>query len=275
MIRLQDVTFAYGAGPPVLEGVDLTVAPGEMVALVGPNGSGKSTLARLLNGLLLPARGRVLVGGLDTRKAADRREIRRRVGLVFQDPDSQLVASTVAEEVAFGPQNLGWPVAEIRRRVEEALVAVGLAGLEEREVHTLSGGQKQLLAVAGVLAMRPAVLVLDEPASMLDPAARGRLWEAVGRLHREAGLTVVLITHQAEEAARAGRVVVLREGRVVQEGTPQEVFAGPAGWAEDLDLPPLAELARLLREAGLQSVPPFPQDVEEMVKGLCTCNWTR
>lgn len=229
LIQVRGLAHTYHVGTPeavpALLGVDLDVRAGECVALVGGNGSGKSTLAKHLNALLLPTEGHVVVDGFDTADPEAVWEIRRRVGMIFEHPDDQLVAAVVEEDVAFGPENLGLPPAEIRARVDAALHAVGLQALRRRAPHLLSGGQKQRVAIAGVLAMAPKCLVLDEATSMLDPEGQREVMEVALRLCRGDGLALVLITHAMEEAALADRVVVLAEGRVALEGPPAEVFA--------------------------------------------------
>nr|PZN44683.1 MAG: energy-coupling factor transporter ATPase [Bacillota bacterium] len=273
-ILVRDVTYRY-PGPPggepvlALDRVGFRVYRGEFVAVLGRNGSGKSTLARLLNALLLPQEGEVRVDGLDTRDPANLWAIRDRVGMVFQNPDNQIVAAVVEEDVAFGPENQGLPPEEIRRRVEEALAAVGLTALRDRPPHLLSGGQKQRLAIAGALALRPACLVLDEPTAMLDPRGRAEVMATVTRLREEAGVAVVLITHFMDEAARADRVVVMDRGRVVLEGSPREIFAQADRLrALHLDLPPVVALAAELRAAGVP-VPPGILTLDELVEALC------
>jgi energy-coupling factor transport system ATP-binding protein len=256
-IEVHDLTYVYRPDTPqavrALDGLSCVIRAGEFVGVVGGNGSGKSTFARHLNALLLPTAGRVVVDGLDTRDRAAAWEVRRRVGMVFQNPDNQLVASVVEEDVAFGPENLGLPPAEIRRRVDEALEAVGLAGLRRRAPHQLSGGQKQRVAIAGVLAMRPACIVLDEATTMLDPEGRAEVLATVEALHRRDGITVVLISHALEDVVAADRVVALDAGRLIADGPPAEVFerldAAPGG---RLDAPPVVRLARELRQAGLR-----------------------
>ncbi|HEY8487064.1 MAG TPA: energy-coupling factor transporter ATPase [Limnochordales bacterium] len=272
LIRIEGVRFRYGpspAAPWVLDGVNLEVYPGEMVAWVGPNGSGKSTLARHLNGFLLPQEGRVVVAGMDTRDEGCLWAIRRTVGMVFQNPDNQLVAATVEEDVAFGPENLGLEPAEIARRVEQALEWVGMTPWRHHPPHQLSGGQKQRVAIAGVLAMRPACLVLDEPTSMLDPQGREEVLATLQSLRRQHGLAVVYITHRMGEAALCDRVVVLHEGRVALQGTPREVFRhGPQLLEWGLELPAAAQVAVELRRLGV----PVPEDVlspQELVEALC------
>lgn len=273
-IEARDVRFQYPAAPgadPVvaLDGVGLTVARGEFVAVVGRNGSGKSTLARMLNVLLRPAAGQVRVDGLDTADPANLWPIRDRVAMVFQNPDNQIVAALVEEDVAFGPENQGLPPEEIRRRVEESLAAVGLTPLRDRPPHLLSGGQKQRLAIAGALALRPACLVLDEPTAMLDPRGRAEVLQTILRLNQTAGVAIVLITHFMEEAARADRVVVMDRARVAMTGAPAEVFRQAAALRDlQLDLPPALLLAEQLRAAGV----PVPADVltlDDLVEALC------
>ncbi len=259
LVIVEAVHFQYrGRGEQAivaLDGVSLTVDEGERVAILGRNGSGKSTLAKHLNGLLLPTGGRVLVNGVDTRDSNRRREIRQTVGMVFQNPDNQLVATIVEEDVAFGPENLGLPSDEIRRRVEEALERVDLLQLRRRPPHLLSGGQKQRVALAGVLAMHPRVLVLDESTAMLDPLGRAEVRAAVRRLHAE-GTTVIAVTHFMEEAVEADRVVVMDAGRIVLGGVPRDVF-GRADQLRELrlDLPQVTELGRRISE----QLPGFPK----------------
>ena len=258
-IEIEGLEHVYRGGTEegrkALAGVNLSIAKGEFVAVLGANGSGKSTLARHLNGLLLPSSGHVRIGGLDTIEAAKADElwkIRQQVGMVFQNPDNQLIAAVVEDDVAFGPENLGVEPSEIRRRVKEALEAVGMSRFMKRAPHLLSGGQKQRVAIAGTLAMETDCLVLDEPTAMLDPQGREEVMAVVEKLHREKGLTVVLITHFMEEAARAQRVVAMDDGRIAMEGTPREVFVETKKLRELGLEPPLAgEIAEGLRQAGL------------------------
>jgi biotin transport system ATP-binding protein/energy-coupling factor transport system ATP-binding protein len=224
MIRLEGLRYRYGReAPDVLAGIDLTIEERVHTALIGPNGCGKTTLIKHLNALLLPAAGRVTVDGMQTTDAASLREIRRRVGMVFQNPDSQIVGMTVEEDVAFGPGNLAFPSAEIRRRVDDCLAMVGMTGLEKRAPHTLSGGEKRLLSIAGVLAMEPRYIAFDEPTAYLDPAAKQRVLEIIGRLNRE-GLAIIHIAHDMRDISGADRVVVLDQGRVLLAGSPADVF---------------------------------------------------
>ncbi|MEW6046314.1 MAG: energy-coupling factor transporter ATPase [Bacillota bacterium] len=274
LIRLEDVHFAYAAGgdsPAVaaLNGITVEVLRGEIVAVVGRNGSGKSTLARHLNGLLVPQRGRVLVDGMDTRDPAATWEIRRRVGMIFQNPDNQLVATTVEEDVAFGPENLGVPNPELQQRVTQALETVGMAAYRQHPPHRLSGGQKQRVAIAGVLAMQPACIVADEATSMLDPLGQAEVLQTLQELRRRLNVAVVLITHQMAEATLADRVIVLEQGRIAMEGTPREVLTRTEQLRRlDLDIPPAAAVAERLRRAGLP-VPPGLMTPDELVEWLC------
>lgn len=242
----------------VLDDVSLAIKAGDFVALLGHNGSGKSTLARHFNALLLPTGGAVYVEGMDTKEESLTFEIRRRVGLVQQNPDNQLVASIVEEDVAFGPENLGVPSQEIRERVDQALRAVEMYDYREHAPHKLSGGQKQRIAIAGILAMEPACIVLDEPTAMLDPRGRQEVMDTIQRLNREKGITIVLITHYMEEAAQANRVVVMNHGKLLLDGTPREVFSQVELLKEHrLDVPQTTELMDLLGKAGV----PVPADV--------------
>ncbi len=252
MIEITDVRVVHpGAERPALDGVSITVAPGETVALMGPNGSGKSTLGRLCNGLMRPSAGRVAVDGLDTTDDHGMMEVRRRVGLVQQNPENQIVGTVVEEDVAFGPENLGVPAPELRRRVDEAIAAVGLTGLERREPHLLSEGQKQRLAIAGALAIGPDYLVLDEPTAMLDPVGREDVRRALDRLHDQ-GVGMLHITHRLDEAVSADRLVVLSAGRIVFDGHPGEILESE-GLARTLaiEVPPVGVLAELLRRGGV------------------------
>jgi len=231
LIEVRNLSFAYHTGTerePVLKNINLEIHRGEFLAIVGPNGSGKSTLAKHFNALLLPTSGEVIVDGIPTHDVNRRWEIRQRVGMVFQNPDNQLVATTVEEDVAFGPENLGLEPEVIRQRITSALQAVDMEAWRQQPPHLLSGGQKQRVAIAGILAMLPTCLVLDEPTSMLDPAGRQEVLDVVRRLNRERGMTVVWITHFMEEVLFAHRVVVMHEGEVVLLGKPLEVFARTA-----------------------------------------------
>lgn len=270
MISFESVGFRYRSDTPLaLEGVSLHVSPGELVAIVGANGSGKSTLARLCDGLLTPTAGRVLVDGLDTSDPETIWSIRSLVGMVFQDPDDQIVGTVVEEDCAFGPENLGVPSAEIRERVDAALSAVGLEGLQRREPHLLSEGQKQRLAVAGALAMRPRYLVLDEPTAMLDPVGRRSVLEVTEHLARVEGHGVLVVSHDVAGVARSDRVIGLTRGRVIYDGAPEQLLADP-GMMESLGLAPspAGVLAEALRACGLD-VPFTAADAEGVVDALC------
>ena len=256
IIQARDLTFRYttaeGVAPTVLDHVDLDIEAGSFVAILGHNGSGKSTFAKHLNAILLPTAGKVYVDGMDTADEDKLLDIRRTVGMVFQNPDNQIVASVVEEDVAFAPENLGVPSAEIRRRVDEALEAVGMTEYARHAPHLLSGGQKQRVAIAGVLAMRPRCIVLDEPTAMLDPVGRREVLDTVCRLQQELGMTVVLITHHMDEAARAQRLVVMDNGHVVMDGPPAQVFQNVVGLRRlGLEVPDSVSLLYELRQAGL------------------------
>ena len=226
IIETRDLSFRYDEeGGLALDGVNIAIEEGSFTAVLGHNGSGKSTLAKHLNAILLPSGGTVYVGGMDTREEDKLFSIRETAGMVFQNPDNQIVATVVEEDVAFACENMGLPPAEIRQRVDAALAAVGMTEFARHAPHLLSGGQKQRVAIAGVLAMRPRVIVMDEPTAMLDPSGRAEVMAAVSRLNRETGMTVVLITHHMDEAAQADRVIVMQGGKVALDGTPRQVFA--------------------------------------------------
>lgn len=252
-IELIGVNYSYrvGEGQTVraLRNVSFSVEKGEFVALAGMNGSGKSTLAKLLNGLFTPSSGDVLIDGINTRDEERTFDVRRKAGMVFQNPDNQMVATIIEDDVAFGPENLGIPREEIIERVDWALDAVGMSEFRTRSASKLSGGQKQRVAIAGVLAMKPDILILDESTSMLDPEGRAEIMDVAKKLNAS-GITVISITHNMDEAAQADRVIVLRKGRLVLDGTPKEVFASPEVEACGLALPPPTEIARMLSERG-------------------------
>lgn len=242
----------------VLKGVNLDIQKGEFVALLGHNGSGKSTIAKMFNAMLLPAGGKVYVEGMDTLDESLVYEIRRRVGLVLQNPDNQLVASIVEEDVAFGPENLGIAPEEIRRRVDDALKAVEMYDYRLNAPYKLSGGQKQRIAIAGIIAMQPECIVLDEPTAMLDPRGREEVLRTIHKLNREKGITIVLITHYMDEAVQAGRVVVMDDGQILLQGTPKEVFSHVELLKQHkLDVPQATELIYRLRASGY----PLPECV--------------
>jgi len=247
IIRMSDVYFTYTpqAEPPVyaLEGINLEVHAGEYLVIVGHNGSGKSTLAKLVNALLRPSRGDVVVKGMNTRQAENVLPIRATVGMVFQNPDNQIVATIVEEDVAFGPANLGVPEADLRARVDWALEAVGMGAYRKRAPHLLSAGQKQRVAIAGAMALQPSVLILDESTAMLDPAGREDVLAAVRALHSQ-GVTIITITHFMHEAVEGDRMIVMEAGRIVMEGTPRSVFAQVETLrALRLDVPQVTELS--------------------------------
>ncbi len=272
ILRTQDLHFSYpaadGTASLVLDGVDLTIEEGSFVAVLGHNGSGKSTLAKHLNAILLPSGGAVYVSGIPTTDEDRLLDIRRTVGMVFQNPDNQIVANVVEEDVAFAPENLGVPSDEIRRRVDDALKAVGMYEFREHAPHLLSGGQKQRVAIAGVIAMQPRCIVLDEPTAMLDPIGRADVLRTIKTLNRTRGVTVVLITHHMDEAAQADRLVVMARGKVVADGAPKEVFQDVEGLrAVGLTVPQTTELLWELRQEGL----PLPLDAlsdEECAQAL-------
>ena len=268
MLKTEDLTFTYPGGEerePVtaLRNVTLSVERGSFVVILGHNGSGKSTLAKTFNAVLLPSGGTVYVEGMDTKDENLLLEIRRRVGMVFQNPDNQIVANVVEEDVAFAPENLGVPTEEIRARVDWALAAVGMTEFIRHAPHLLSGGQKQRIAIAGVLAMQPECIVLDEATAMLDPVGRREVLSTIERLHREQGITVVLITHHMNEAEHADRVVVMNDGAVAMDGTPREVFSRADELrAIGLAVPDTVALLRQLRDAGVD-VPTDAVTVED------------
>lgn len=270
LIEIQNVSYAYeDAAAKALNNVSLTINDGEFVAVVGHNGSGKSTLAKHLNALLLPTEGKVLVDGMDTADEADTLSIRQRVGMVFQNPDNQLVTTIVEEDVAFGPENIGVPGNEIRTRVDRALAAVGMEKYAHSAPNMLSGGQKQRIAIAGMLAMQPKVLVLDEATAMLDPKGRRDIIDLVERLHKENGITVVMITQYMEEAIGADRVAVMSGGELILEGTPKEVFGQDELLHKHrLDVPVMQQLANRLNARGA-NLPKSILSVEEMAQAIC------
>nr|WP_122012823.1 energy-coupling factor transporter ATPase [Maliibacterium massiliense] len=273
VIHLEDVTYEYartdGEETPALCAINLDIARGSFVCIIGHNGSGKSTLAKLLNGLFLPSSGKVEVMGMDTASGRDIWNIRQKCGLVLQNPDNQLVATVVEEDVAFGPENMGVASAEIRRRVDAALDAVGMRDRAKSAPHMLSGGQKQRVAIAGILAMRPEIIVLDEPTAMLDPSGRREVLETVHRLNRQEGITVVLITHFMNEAVDADRVIVMDDGRIVMDDAPRQVFAQvEALQAIALDVPTATELAHALEKRGV-TMARTPIGIEELVEAIC------
>ena len=271
-ITVENLTFAYPPAEdqvavPIFDGLSLTIEAGSFVAVLGHNGCGKSTLAKQCNAILLPSGGSVTVFGMDTAQEELLFEIRRTVGMVFQNPDNQIVSNVVEEDVAFAPENLGVPPKEIRERVDEALRIVGMEDYREHAPHLLSGGQKQRVAIAGVIAMRPRCIVLDEPTAMLDPQGRRDVMDTIKRLNRE-GITIVLITHHMPEAAEAQRVIVMEDGRIAADGTPKEVFSQVELLRQvGLSVPDTTALLYALNQSGYQ----FPLDalsVEECAQAL-------
>lgn len=273
MFSVNKVDHFYNHGREnqvvALEGINLRINKGEFVVIIGSNGSGKSTLAKHLNALLLPSAGSVLVKGMDTSDPEELWNIRQTVGMVFQNPDNQIVATTVEEDIAFGPENLGVSAPELRRRVDEALAIVDMEDYRFSAPHLLSGGQKQRIAIAGVIAMRPECIVLDEPTAMLDPAGRQEVIRTILKLNREEGITIVHITHYMQEAVWADRVVVMEAGRIMLEGKPREIF-GQVDKVRSmgLDVPQVTEIAYRLAQDGYP-IPSGILTVEEMVKELC------
>ena len=270
IIEVKDVEFRYeGAEEEAVAGVSLRVERGEFVAVLGRNGSGKSTLAKLLNALNIPQKGEIWIDGVAAHEEANSLEVRKRCGMVFQNPDNQIVATVVEEDCAFGLENLGVPPEEIRRRVDEALRVVGMRDYAEAAPHMLSGGQKQRVAIAGVLAMRPKIIVFDESTAMLDPSGRREVFSVAEELNRRDGITIVWITHFMDEALRAGRLLVMDAGKIALEGAPREVFEKTEEIRKmGLDAPPMAQLAAQLRADGV----PLRADimtVEEMAVELC------
>ena len=271
IIELKDVYFAYDHGQKTetraVRGVSLGICEGEFVAIVGHNGSGKSTLARLINGLLTPSSGDILVDGLSTKDEKNLFEIRKTVGVVFQNPDNQMVATIIEDDVAFGPENIGLPSNEIRKRVDEALRAVNMYEHRENSPHHLSGGQKQRIAIAGVLALRPRVMIFDESTSMLDPDGRAEVMKVIKKLNSEEGIAVVIITHFMEEAALADRIIVMNEGEILMQGG-KEIFAREDELiAVGLTVPLASRVANALRRNGA-NLPIEIADADALVKAI-------
>ncbi|MFW5649431.1 MAG: energy-coupling factor transporter ATPase [Candidatus Alkaliphilus sp. MAG34] len=273
MIDIQDIQFYYKNDMEettlALKDITITVEPGEFIVIIGHNGSGKSTLAKHMNALLLPTKGEVFVKGFNTKDEAHVWDIRQNAGMVFQNPDNQLVATIVEEDVAFGPENLGVPPVEIRKRVDEALNVVDMSEYRDKAPHLLSGGQKQRIAIAGIIAMRPNCIIFDEPTAMLDPSGRREVIRTIKKLNKEENITIVHITHFMEEAVNADRVIVMGDGQIVLEGKPKEVFSKVEQLKElGLDVPQMTDLTNELIKEGID----LPQDiltVDEMVMELC------
>jgi energy-coupling factor transport system ATP-binding protein len=276
MINIQGLTYKYTSLEEdaevekyAVKGVDLEVKKGEFLVVLGHNGSGKSTIAKHINALLLPTEGKVIVDGLDTLDENNLWKIRSKAGMVFQNPDNQLVATIVEEDVAFGPENLGVEPKEIRKRVDESLEKVGMSEYKRHAPHLLSGGQKQRVAIAGVLAMKPQCIVFDEPTAMLDPSGRRDVMKNIKELNKEYGMTIVLITHYMDEAAEADRIVVVDDGKIIIEGTPRKVFSKVETMKRvGLDVPQVTELAYELKKSGI-NISTEILNVNEMVDVLC------
>lgn len=273
IIRIDNLYFQYPHGEDeepklAIKGVSLEIEEGSFTAIIGQNGSGKSTLAKNLNGLLLPSKGAVYVSGMDTRDEDKIWDIRQTAGMVFQNPDNQLVSAIVEDDVAFGPENIGIDPVEIRARVDEALDAVKMGKYKRKAPHLLSGGQKQRIAIAGVVAIRPRCIIFDEPTAMLDPRGRKDIMEIIEKLHRE-GITVILITHFMDEAVKADRVVIMNKGEILLDGTPEHVFSqDELIRSARLDVPMAAEIAIYLRENGID-VPPEVVTAERLKEFVC------
>lgn len=280
IIEFNNVTFRYESDeegvtlPPAVSDFSLKIYEGEFVAVLGHNGSGKSTLAKLANGLLLPESGTVTVSGMDTKDEEKDIEIKQTVGVVFQNPDNQIVATIVEEDVAFGPENLGIEPSEIRRRADDSLKIVGMYKYRRHEPHKLSGGQKQRVAIAGIIAMEPRCIILDEPTAMLDPVGRRDVMKAIKRLNKELNITVVYITHYMEEACEADRIVVMDDARLLMDGTPREVFSNTEKIRSiGLDVPQTCSLAQLLRKDGIRlkndllSIDELVENIDDILKG--------
>ena len=259
MIKINDVKYSYeNSETEALRGVSISIADGEFVAIVGHNGSGKSTLAKMLNALQLPSSGSVTVFGMDTADESKTLDIRKKVGMVFQNPDNQIVTTVVEEDVGFGPENIGVPTEEIWKRVDESLKAVGMTMYRKQSPNHLSGGQKQRVAIAGVMAMKPECIVLDEPTAMLDPNGRKEVIRTVHELNRAEGITMVLITHYMEEVVDADRVIVMDDGHIVMDGTPKEIFSRVEELKQyRMDVPQVTELAWELQKKGI----PLPDGI--------------
>ncbi len=276
IIKFDNVSFAYEASDEdtaatqVVDGFNLCVPEGQFLAVLGHNGCGKSTVAKLINGILVPSSGKVTVDGLDTSDDNKVTDVRRTVGMVFQNPDNQIVATIVEDDVAFGPENLGVPPHEIRKRVDDALKAVGMYDFRDREPHRLSGGQKQRVAIAGIIAMNTKCIVMDEPTAMLDPHGRQEVMDTIQMLNKERGITVILITHYMDEAVKADRVVVMDKGEIVLDSVPREVFRNVEKLKSlGLDVPQATELAYRLKKAGL-NIPDNILDEKECAEAILT-----
>lgn len=274
MIECRNLIFKYTAGENqeekiAINDVNLQIKEGEFIAILGHNGSGKSTMAKHMNALLIPTEGKMLVNKMDTSDMNNLWNIRETAGMVFQNPDNQLVATIVEEDVAFGPENLGVPPEEIRKRVDEALERVGMSEYKRHAPHLLSGGQKQRIAIAGILAMKPKCIIFDEPTAMLDPSGRKEVLNTIIDLNKNYGITVILITHYMDEAAKADRIVVMDKGKLILDGKPRDVFSNVEKMKSiGLDVPQVTELSYELQKAGI-NIDTRILDVNEMVNAIC------
>ena len=274
MIECRNLIFKYTAGENqeekiAINDVNLQIKEGEFIAILGHNGSGKSTMAKHMNALLIPTEGKMLVNKMDTSDMNNLWNIRETAGMVFQNPDNQLVATIVEEDVAFGPENLGVPTEEIRKRVDEALERVGMSEYKRHAPHLLSGGQKQRIAIAGILAMKPKCIIFDEPTAMLDPSGRKEVLDTIIDLNKNYGITVILITHYMDEAAKADRIVVMDKGKLILDGKPRDVFSNVEKMKSiGLDVPQVTELSYELQKAGI-NIDTRILDVNEMVNAIC------
>ena len=274
MIECRNLIFKYTAGENqeekiAINNVNLQIKEGEFIAILGHNGSGKSTMAKHMNALLIPTEGKMLVNKMDTSDMNNLWNIRETAGMVFQNPDNQLVATIVEEDVAFGPENLGVPPEEIRKRVDEALERVGMSEYKRHAPHLLSGGQKQRIAIAGILAMKPKCIIFDEPTAMLDPSGRNEVLDTIIDLNKNYGITVILITHYMDEAAKADRIVVMDKGKLILDGKPRDVFSNVEKMKSiGLDVPQVTELSYELQKAGI-NIDTRILDVNEMVNAIC------
>lgn len=272
IIEVNDISFEYITEESkfkAIEDLSLNVAQGEFVAIIGHNGSGKSTLSKNLNAILIPTQGDIVINGLNTKEEEYLWDIRQSAGMVFQNPDNQIVATVVEEDVAFGPENLGIDPKEIRKRVEESLKSVGMYELKDRQPHLLSGGQKQRVAIAGIIAMKPKCIIFDEATAMLDPSGRKEVMKTIKKLNKEDNITVLHITHFMEEAVEADRVIVMEKGKKILEGTPRQVFSKIDKLREiGLDVPYMTELSNLLSKEGID-IDSDILTVDEMVMKLC------
>lgn len=274
MIKCENLVFKYtsheeGIEKHAINGVNLSVKKGEFLVVLGHNGSGKSTLAKQMNALLVPSEGFVYVDGLNTKDENNVWDVRTKAGMVFQNPDNQMVATIVEEDVAFGPENLGIDPKEIRKRVDDSLKKVGMIEYKRHAPHLLSGGQKQRVAIAGILAMQPQCIIFDEPTAMLDPSGRKEVINNIKEINKEYGITIVLITHYMDEAAEADRIVVMDDGKLILEGTPKDVFSQVELMKKiGLDVPQVTELSYELRKEGI-NLDSKIINVDEMVEALC------